>query len=241
MTHQPLPFVLQGREHLSRPRMQRFVLGLVLPRLIHRRQRIGEVCFREFVGWTTRLGCPHRPVGDVEGADTLDPGGFPGLELLMGVAGPDEVAPDVGPTPERVHPFDLGDGLVDGEEVRADEQLAVRLQRASSAPSSASIPRCSVSTSADRNFTTLNTVVSAPTKTHSHHRLFFLSATSVASETSRPWWLSAAPMRCKGRPSTYFSTSSRARNWDVNRPLGIGLGTTGATRMPRPLHLQFLR
>ena len=43
---------------------------------------------------------------------------------------------------------------------------------------------------------------------------------------NRPSWLSTAPIRWSGRPSTNFSANGRERNDKVKRPLEIGLETT---------------
>ena len=55
----------------------------------------------------------------------------------------------------------------------------------------------------------------------------------VPSARSSPSWANAAAIRCVGRPCTNFSTSSRARNPQVNRPFPIGFGAGGAASTPR--------
>jgi hypothetical protein len=69
----------------------------------------------------------------------------------------------------------------------------------------------------------------------------FSTPTSVPSARSRPSLRNAATIRHSGRPSTYLSTSRRARNPAVNRPFRIGFGGGGATSTPRTGQRQLRR
>src|SRR5208283_4919920 len=55
-------------------------------------------------------------------SDPGDPLVTPVPQLLMGVAGADEVPADVGPAPQRVNAFHAGQGLVGGVEVCREQQ-----------------------------------------------------------------------------------------------------------------------
>ena len=65
-----------------------------------------------------------------------------------------------------------------------------------------------------------------------------ISPAKVPGATCSPSAASAATIRCTGRPSTYFSCSSRARNPAVNSPFGTTLGAGGAHAVAGPPHPQ---
>ena len=64
------------------------------------------------------------------------------------------------------------------------------------------------------------------------------SPVRVPEAISSPSAASAATIRCTGRPSTYFSCSSRARKPAVNSPFGTTLGAGGAQAVFGPSHAQ---
>ena len=106
MAGQPVPFPVQGGEHLGRGWVQAGQRGLGFAFGVDAGQGGGELRGRVAVRAAVRRGGRHRGVRAVERGDALHPGLGPGPQLGVGVAGSDEVAADVGPTPEALDPVE---------------------------------------------------------------------------------------------------------------------------------------
>ena len=99
----------------------------------------------------------------------------------MGVTGADEVAADVGPAPQVVDPVQAAHRLVDGVEVRGQQDLAALGQGVGQGAGVGStwMPSWAVRTFSDRDGAMVNTVVSGPTNTQHHQRWLSLPSTAA--------------------------------------------------------------
>jgi len=123
---QPVPFAVQGGQHLRRGRVQQVraaplnaaVSVDVLQRRLERGSRAG-------MPGSAFRGGGQLPVRRVQRPDPGGPGIGPGAQLLaVGVAGPDEPPADVGKAPQRRDAVELGKRPVHRVEIRADDQRA---------------------------------------------------------------------------------------------------------------------
>lgn len=101
-----LPFPVEGGEHLRRGWVQQArVGGLGLAVGVDGVQRGGELGGGPGVCRGAWRGGRHRGARGVERPDALDPAVAQGRQCGVGVAGADEVAPDVDSAPEVVDPL----------------------------------------------------------------------------------------------------------------------------------------
>ena len=104
MTGETFPLAAQGGEHLARRRVQRLALRLPAAGGVDgleggREARLEALALGASLREALLLGASlrggERAVRDVQRPDARQPRGGPGGELRVGVAGADEVAPDM--------------------------------------------------------------------------------------------------------------------------------------------------
>jgi hypothetical protein len=122
--------MIEGGKDLSCRRVKRRVAGLLLADNVDRIERQCEVVGRLAVPGASHPHVRQRPVRHIERPDPLEPRLGPAFQLLVGICGADEIAADVRRAPQWVYSLDLGERLVDREEVRAHQEAPARLERA---------------------------------------------------------------------------------------------------------------